>query len=206
VQFINRGPLAANDAISVPAGSAPTTINVLANDSDPDNDTLSVTTVGTPANGSATIVAGGISYAPAAGFVGTDTFTYAISDGNGGTAQAAVTVTVTAVQPPPVNHAPIAVDDDVNTTAANPVVVYVLRNDSDPDGDTLTIVSATPGIRGRTQVNADGSVTYTPNIDWCGTDFFSYTIRDPGGLTATARAFVRRGVPGKGSDSKVCPI
>jgi outer membrane protein OmpA-like peptidoglycan-associated protein len=209
VEFINRAPVAVNDTLTVQSGSPATVVNVLANDSDPDNDRLTVTAVGTPANGSTAIVAGGVSYTPRAGFVGTDTFSYTISDGNGGTAQATVTVTVTERPiPPPLNRAPIAVDDEATTTLANPVVVFVLRNDSDPDGDALTVVSATPGIRGRTQVNADGTVTYTPNIDWCGTDFFVYTIRDPAGLTATARGFVRRaaaaGTPG--SDAKNCPI
>jgi len=209
VQFINRGPLAVNDVLSVRSGAPATLVNVLANDSDPDNDPLTVTAVTMPANGSTAIAAGGINYTPRAGFVGTDAFGYTISDGSGATAQAIVTVTVTAAPiPPPPNRAPIAVDDEATTTVSNPVVVFVLRNDSDPDGDPLTVVSATPGIRGRTQVNADGTVTYTPNVDWCGTDFFVYTIRDPAGLTATARGFVRRAAPAgaPASEPKVCPI
>lgn len=209
VEFINRGPVAVNDTLSVVSGAPATVVNVLANDSDPDNDPLTITAVGTPANGSAAIVAGGVSYAPRAGFVGTDSFGYTISDRNGGTAQAIVSVTVTAVPiPPPANRAPIAVEDEATTTSTNPVVVFVLRNDSDPDGDAITLVSATQGIRGSTRVNADGTVTYTPNVDWCGTDLFVYTIRDPAGLTATARAFVRRVAPAgtPANEAKTCPI
>lgn len=203
VQFINRGPVATDDSATV-RNDATVTIAVLANDSDPDGDTLAIATVGAPANGTATIAGTAITYAPRAGFTGTDTFTYTVRDPSGLTATARVTVTVTA--PPQPNRAPVAVEDEATTTLANPTTVRVLLNDFDPDGDPLTVVSATPGIRGQTRVNPDGTVTYTPNVDWCGTDYFVYTIRDPGGLTATARAFVRRVAGTSGEDAKACPI
>jgi outer membrane protein OmpA-like peptidoglycan-associated protein len=203
VQFINRAPVAVDDVATV-RNDATVSIAVLANDSDPDGDALAVSAVGTPANGTATLAGTSITYAPRAGFVGTDSFTYTARDPSGLTATARVTVTVTA--PPQANRAPVANEDEATTTQANPVNVRVLANDFDPDGDALTVVSATPGIRGQTRVNADGTVTYTPNVDWCGTDFFTYTIRDPAGLTASARAFVRRGPGTAGGDAKNCPI
>jgi outer membrane protein OmpA-like peptidoglycan-associated protein len=203
VQFINRAPVAVDDVATV-RNDATVSIAVLANDSDPDGDALAVSAVGTPANGTATLAGTSITYAPRAGFVGTDSFTYTARDPSGLTATARVTVTVTA--PPQANRAPVANEDEATTTQANPVNVRVLANDFDPDGDVITVVSATPGIRGQTRVNPDGTVTYTPNVDWCGTDFFTYTIRDPAGLTATARAFVRRVAGTAGGDAKNCPI
>lgn len=203
VQFINRGPAAVDDSATV-RNDATVTVAVLANDSDPDGDALAITAVGMPANGTATIAGTSITYAPRAGFTGTDSFTYTVRDPAGLTATARVTVTVTA--PPQPNRAPVAVDDEATTTLANPTTVRVLLNDFDPDGDPLTVVSALPGIRGQTRVNPDGTITYTPNVDWCGTDFFVYTIRDPAGLTATARAFVRRVAGTSGADAKACPI
>jgi outer membrane protein OmpA-like peptidoglycan-associated protein len=204
VQFVNRGPVAVNDTATV-RNDATVNVAVLANDSDPDGDTLTLVSIGTAANGVARIVGSSVEYAPNAGFAGVDSFTYVVRDPSGLTATARVEVTVTAVPTP--NRAPIANEDEATTVAISPVVVFVLRNDVDPDGDPLTVVSATPGIRGQTVVNPDGSVTYTPNVDWCGTDFFTYTIRDPGGLTASARAFVRRIPPNGGSSAaKACPI
>ena len=73
----------------------PVTVDVLANDTDPNGDVLSVTSVSTPGHGTVAIVAGGVRYTPAAGFVGSDSFGYSISDGHGGTAAAIVSVTVT---------------------------------------------------------------------------------------------------------------
>ena len=97
----NSPPTAGPDAITVAANSGPTAVPVLTNDSfTPDTgETLSVTAVGSAANGLATLTGGAVFYAPASGFSGTDTFTYTLSDGNGGTATGTVTVTVT---PPPV--------------------------------------------------------------------------------------------------------
>ena len=73
----------------------PATVSVLANDTDPDGDALTVTGASTPANGTAVVNANGsITYTPAAGYVGTDSFTYTISDGRGGVGGASVSVTV----------------------------------------------------------------------------------------------------------------
>ena len=91
----NRAPVAQNDTATTFSGT-PVTVSVLTNDSDADGDTIAVTgTSAGPANGSVTVNANGtITYAPNLGFAGTDSFTYAISDGKGGTASASVTVTV----------------------------------------------------------------------------------------------------------------
>jgi hypothetical protein len=79
----------------------PVTIDVLANDTDPDGDTLTVGSVTPPTNGSTGINGGGAEYTPAQGFNGTDSFNYTVSDGNGGTATATVTINVTSVNDAP---------------------------------------------------------------------------------------------------------
>ncbi len=92
----NRNPLPVNDATSTSPGAG-VQLNVLANDSDPDADTLSVISFGQGAHGAVTCTAGGTcTYTPAAGFSGIDTFTYTASDGKGGTASAQVLVDVVA--------------------------------------------------------------------------------------------------------------
>jgi hypothetical protein len=97
---VNRAPVAADDTASTVSGE-PVSIDVLANDVDPDDDPLSVTAVTVPGNGTAVIAGGGVVYTSQVGFTGTDTFTYTIADGRGGTATATVIVTVTATEGPP---------------------------------------------------------------------------------------------------------
>jgi hypothetical protein len=94
----DAAPTATNDSAST-SPSTPVTINVLANDSDSDGDTLTITGSTTPAHGSVSCTATQCQYTPANGFTGTDTFQYTISDGHGGVATATVTVTVSAVVP-----------------------------------------------------------------------------------------------------------
>ena len=89
----NRFPTAQADSATTLSGAA-LTINVLANDSDPDGDLLSVAGFTQPAHGTVTQVSGGLRYTPASGYAGADSFTYTISDGRGGTATATVSVTV----------------------------------------------------------------------------------------------------------------
>src|SRR5207248_361057 len=129
----NEPPVADNDSGTTHA--SPITVDVLANDSDPDGDTLSVTSVGTPQHGTAADNGDGtVTYTPNAGTpAGTDGFSYAISDGHGGTSSATVTITST-------NQPPVAVNDSAGAHAG-PVTVNVLANDSDPDGDALTVTS-----------------------------------------------------------------
>ena len=88
----NHQPIATNDSATTPQNTA-VTVNVLSNDSDPDGDALAITSVGTPANGTAAVSGSGVRYTPTAGYSGPDDFTYAVSDGHGGSASANVHVT-----------------------------------------------------------------------------------------------------------------
>jgi CshA-type fibril repeat protein/VCBS repeat-containing protein len=185
VNEVNEAPVAANDSAETDENT-PIVIPVLANDSDPDGDPLSIDSVTQPANGSVTIDPDGtITYTPDEGYTGTDSFTYTVSDGQGGTATATVTVTVTAV-----NQDPVANNDTATTTQNTAVTIPVLANDSDPDGDPLSIDSVTQPANGTVTIDPDGTITYTPDEGYTGTDSFTYTVSDGQGGTATATVMV----------------
>jgi VCBS repeat-containing protein len=172
----NHPPDAVDDSATT-AEDTPAVINVLANDTDPDGDPLTVSTVGTPAHGSAVINGNGtVTYTPAANYNGTDQFTYTVSDGYGASDTATVTVTVT-----PVNDPPVARNDAYTTAEDTPLVVGapgVLGNDTDVDGDPLTAKLVSGPSHGTLTFNADGSFTYTPAADFNGTDSFVYRAND----------------------------
>lgn len=92
---------------------------------------------------------------------------------------------------PPVNHAPTAVNDSAVTTAGQAVQISVLANDTDPDGDPLSVTSAGPAAHGSVVVNTNGTVTYTPAAGFTGTDTFTYAISDGRGGTSQATVSVQ---------------
>jgi len=186
VAAVNDAPAAGNDKAATNEDS-PATIAVLANDSDADGDSLTVTGA-SAGHGTVTVNSDGtLTYTPAADFNGADTISYTISDGNGGTAAAAVTVSVA-----PVNDGPVAGNDTAATDEDTAVTIAVLANDSDADGDSLTVTGASAG-HGTVTVNSDGTLTYTPAGDFNGTDAISYTISDGNGGTAAATVAVNVG-------------
>lgn len=178
----NRAPNAQNDAFSVNGGVA-TLLDVLANDTDPDQDPLTLAAVTLPAHGIATVSGNKVSYTPTLGFVGTDNFSYTVTDGKGGTSTAQVTVTVGAANS--TNRPPVAVNDQFIVPVAQDSLLDVLQNDSDPDGDTLTIVSFTQPATGKISQWNGGKLIFTPQAPFKSTTF-SYTISDGKGGTSTA--------------------
>jgi len=186
VSAVNDEPVAEDDSATTDE-DVPVTIDVLANDSDPDGDSLSVTAVTQPSDGSAAIDGDDVTYTPDPGFHGSDTITYTVSDGNGGTDTATVTLTIE-----PVNDEPIAQDDSGATDEDVPVTIDVLANDRDPDGDTLVIQSVGQTLNGSV-ANNGSDVTYTPDPGFNGSDQFSYTISDGNGGTDTATITVAIG-------------
>lgn len=191
-QFANTAPNAVDDAIAIARDAAATPIAVLANDSDPENDPLTIVATTPPAHGSVSFSAGQVSYTPAAGYVGRDSFTYTISDGFGGSDTATVSVTIGNAG----NRPPVAVNDTAQTGIGRPVSIAVLGNDSDPDGDTLSITSVGTPAHGQAVRNSDGSISYTPQAGYSGVDTFSYTIADGNGASATAQVTVTIGGSG----------
>jgi hypothetical protein len=185
-ELVNTAPTAVDDSATTKEGES-VILDSLSNDSDPENDTLTITGVGTPSNGTAEIINNQIRYTPNPGFTGVDRFTYTISDGNGGTATATETVTVTGAD----NTAPDAIDDTANTVCSGPVTIDVLGNDTDPDGDTLTVTSFTQPANGTVTRGANGQLIYTSDGTACGVqDTFTYTISDGNGGTDTATVTV----------------
>ena len=124
---------------------------------------------------------GTLTYTPDAGYFGSDSFTYTITDGQGETDTATVTMTVTST-----NQAPAAVDDVAETDEDSPVVISPLANDTDPDEDSLDIDSFSDPAHGTVVDNGDGTLTYTPDAGYFGSDSFTYTITDGQGETDTA--------------------
>ncbi|AGL21292.1 Ig-like domain-containing protein [Actinoplanes sp. N902-109] len=186
VTVANADPVAVLDRGAV-AKNGSTDIDVLANDTDVNTgQKLTISTVGKPAHGTATIVDGKVRYVPDPGWTGTDTFTYVVSDGNGGTATGTVSVVVTG-------DAPVALPDRKDTPYQRAVTVDVLANDMDPNGDRLTVVGVTQPEHGTATI-VDGKVQYTPPAKWSGTVSFTYTISD-GTDKATSTVTVKVGEP-----------
>ncbi|TVR84276.1 MAG: tandem-95 repeat protein, partial [Rhodospirillales bacterium] len=176
----------AGDDVAVTDKNTSVVIDVLANDSDPDGDPISVMGWTDPANGTVSLNPDGtLTYTPDLNFHGVDTFTYEIADGRGARSSATVTVTVDWVNSPPV-----AGDDTAATAPGQPVVIDLLANDHDLDGGTLSIIALGTPTNGSVKLNDDGTVTYTPNEGFTGTDTFSYTVSDGQGGEATANVEV----------------
>ncbi|MFQ5648304.1 MAG: tandem-95 repeat protein [bacterium] len=186
---VNAAPGANDDAAATNSNQA-VDITVLANDADPDGplDSTSVTIVTPPANGTTSISlsSGIITYTPANGFSGTDSFTYQVSDHDGGTSNTA-TVTVT------VNALPIAFNDNATTAEETPVSITVTTNDTDSDGTVApaTVAVVQPPANGQASVNGAGVITYTPVVDFFGFDSLTYTVQDnDGAVSNQAKVFV----------------
>ena len=275
----NPVPTAVNDSATTAEDTA-VAIAVLANDTDPDGDPLTVTAASALHGTVVRNADGTLTYTPNANYNGTDTISYAISDGQGGISNATVAVTITPVNdvPTPVgsspdrassdgatvsyataggftdidgdaltytvtglpagltidattgvisgtidrsasqiasgsyaivvtardpsnasttqrftltatNPAPTAVNDSATTTEDTAVAIAVLANDTDPDGDPLTVTAAS-APHGTVVRNADGTLTYTPNANYNGTDTISYAISDGQGGVSNATVAV----------------
>jgi len=196
VVSVDTAPTAVADSATVGEDSGANAINVLANDTDPDNGPKSVSSVTQPANGVVAITGGGtgVSYTPNANYCnqppGTtlDTFTYTLSPGG---STATVTVTVTCVDDPPV-----AVADSATVVEdSGPNAINVLANDTDPDGGPKSIASVTQPANGVVVITGGGTgLTYAPNANYCNSvsgpaDTFTYTLT-PGSSSTTVTVTV----------------
>ncbi|EHW0654782.1 tandem-95 repeat protein [Vibrio parahaemolyticus] len=180
---INDAPNAKNDVITTEEDTA-VTIDVLVNDSDVEGDVLSIQSASVPSEqGSVDIVDGKLVFTPAENFNGEATISYIVTDGDL-TDEAKVSVTVT-----PVNDSPVAVDDTVSTQEDTAVTIDVLTNDTDVDGDKLSIESASvPKEQGTVEV-VDGKLVFTPAENFNGDAEITYTVTD-GELTDEAKVTV----------------
>jgi hypothetical protein len=188
----NTAPVA-NADIGTVAEDASVSISVLANDTDADSslNLASVTVATAPLHGSTSVNTGTgvITYTPAANYHGADSFTYTVEDVFSSVSNiATVTITIT-----PLNDIPVAVADITTTPEDNPVSIDVAANDTDIDiGDA--VVPATIVIVGApadgTAVVANGEVLYTPNLNFNGSDGFTYTIKDQSSATSSVTSVV----------------
>ena len=181
---VNDAPVALADAGRTNEDDA-VVLNLAANDFDVDGDALSIARVFGGLGTVSVLSATSVEYVPPADFDGVDTFSYEIADGRGGTATGTVSVRVD-----PINDAPIAYADAAATLEDTNVAFDVLGNDTDVDGDTLRLVSATSDV-GTVIVTPGGTVTFTPPADFNGTASIAYTITDDNGGTASGTASVR---------------
>ncbi|MFC4720685.1 Ig-like domain-containing protein, partial [Geojedonia litorea] len=190
VNAVNDAPVAVDDAYTTDEDTS-VQLLPLTGDTDADGDTLSIVSINgtalTPGtaqsiavtNGTVAIDAAGvITFTPAANYNGAVSFPYVITDGTA-TATANENITVNAV-----NDAPVAVDDLSTTDPNVAVTIPVLTNDTDIDGDTLSVSSiVTTPTNGTVVINGDDTITYTPNPGFeFGTDTFEYEVCDGSGL------------------------
>ncbi|MFZ5551218.1 MAG: Ig-like domain-containing protein, partial [Pseudomonadota bacterium] len=198
---VNDLPVAAPDIATV-AEDSTLVIDPRSNDSDPDGDPLAVTEVdGQPISVGAPVTLtgddgqpvgtvglqpdGSLVFVPAPNYNGPVDFDYTVDDGQGGTDTSSVSITVT-----PVNDSPVVVDDNATTPEDTPVVIDVLANDSDGDGDPLAITEVdgqpiaegTPVTlangSGQVALNPDGTLTFTPTPGFNGPVDFGYAATD----------------------------
>ena len=180
VKPVNDAPVAVDDEYSTTYETALTIAapGVLVNDTDVEGSALTATLVAGPANGTVTLNAdGSFTYAPVAGFSGTDSFTYTANDGELDSNVATVSIVVAAST----NNPPIAVNDTYTTGFGVTLTVPVpgvLGNDNDPDSDPLTAIKVSDPLHGTLTFNADGSFTYVPDANFSGIDTFTYKVND----------------------------
>jgi Cys-rich repeat protein len=180
---LDSAPVALDDEHTVVKGQPLEIDDVLDNDFDLDGDALTVVAVGEARHGTVTLKGDGtIVYEPEEGFVGVDAFEVTVVDENGNTTTSTVFVYVTEGA----QNAPVAVDDAYDIPAEDDAVLAVRDNDSDADGDVLTVVDIAQPMHGTAVVTESGDIVYTPEPGYTGPDAFSYTVSDGKGGYATA--------------------
>jgi VCBS repeat-containing protein len=177
VDAVNDGPSGTDDTTTLAEDA--TTYSGAVSATDVDGDSLTYSLGDDVANGTLVFNADGtFDYTPNADFNGEDSFTWSVSDGNGGTDTGTFTINVT-----PVADAPVAADgsDNVDEDA----VLTGSVSASDVDGDTLTYTLGDDVAHGVLVLNTDGSFSYTPGENFNGSDSFTYSVSDGNGGTDT---------------------
>ncbi len=171
----NNPPSASNDTFAVGMNAA-TELDVLSNDTD--SDAFSITAMTEPTNGSLVNNSSTITYTANDGYVGSDTFSYTITDTAGQESSAVVTLSIA-------NLPPVAENDAAQTMQSQAVLIDILSNDISGGGHSLTIASTSSPAHGST--SHDGEfLTYTPANGFVGSDSFVYVVRDSYGDETTA--------------------
>jgi hypothetical protein len=187
IAVTNTAPVAVGESFVTRPGQTLTIAEpgLLANDTDADGDPLIVFFVTQGAQGGTVegSFGGGFTYTPPPGFSGIDTVTYTVFDGVAISAEATITITV-------VNTAPVAVNDSITTRAGQAITLPAstfLANDTDADGDALSLFLISQGAQGGTvEAPFNGFVTYTPPAGFVGTDTITYQVTDGVAVSAAA--------------------
>lgn len=165
----NRAPSASNQSL---ATNVDTGLSILLGANDPDGDPLEFSIVSQPANGTLSGNAPSLLYVPSAGHVGSDSFSFKVSDGEFDSNVATVSITINGPTP---NRPPVANDDSIATVEDNSAVVTL--DASDPDGDPLQYSIVSPPAHGALSGTAPDLV-YTPSTGYTGSDGFSFKVSD----------------------------
>jgi VCBS repeat-containing protein len=186
---VNLAPVANDDPDITTEEDTAVTIAVLANDTDEGNPitdptVVVITIIAVPANGTVSVdpVLGKVTYTPNTDFYGSDSFQYTVTDEGGLTSNVA-TVDITL---DPVDDPPVANDDSFTTDEETEVTGNVLDNDTNVDGDALTVIQFTEPSTGTLTLLDDGSMSFIPPDDFSGTETFTYEVSDPDHNTDTA--------------------
>lgn len=195
VQGVNDPPTGVDDTFDVDSDSGVNTLNVLANEqgtADP-GETLTISGVSATTNGGTAVIANNgavINYTPPSGFIGTDTFTYTLSDGTD-TDEVSVTVNVvSADNPPTANDDAFPASGTIQEDSASDSYDVLANDTQDTDGQSFVIDSVgSPSDGGTVSISGDGlQLNYQPAADFNGSETVTYTIRDTGGGRSTATA------------------
>ncbi|WP_298772830.1 Ig-like domain-containing protein [uncultured Shewanella sp.] len=187
----NLAPIAMDDSANT-AFNTGILINVLANDTDPDGDPLHISQVSAISGGQPSIEEDQIRFTPTENFSGQAQFDYQVSDAHGLTSSAKVSVQVIA--PVIENLAPMAMDDSASTAFNTGILINVLANDSDPDGDPLHISQVSAISGGQPSIEED-QIRFTPTENFSGQAQFDYQVSDAHGLMSSAKVSVQVLVP-----------
>ncbi len=189
IAAVNKKPVAKDDSTTCVQGDS-VLIAPLTNDSDPDFNTLAITNVHAAQNGTATLTGATVKYKPNTAFTGWDYFDYRICD-NGSPSLCDTGRVFINVTPKPANKKPIAGDDSTTCQQPDSITINALSNDSDPDGNSIS-VTAVFNFQNGTATTNGVTIVYTPNASFSGWDYFDYKICDNGSpsLCDTGRVFV----------------
>ncbi len=182
---LNHAPVAQNQALSITEDTA---IRGRLRATDAEHHSLTYRLVRAGNRGTAVLrnaSTGAFTYTPQGNATGTDTFTFRANDGTLNSNLATVTVTIAAVNDPPVAN-----PDTATTAEDTAVTIQVLANDTDVDGDPLTLTAVTQGTQGQVAIVGTARVRYTPVANLTGQDTFTYTVSDGKGGSATGRVTV----------------
>ncbi|HWV16412.1 MAG TPA: Ig-like domain-containing protein, partial [Cellvibrio sp.] len=153
---------------------------LLINDTDADNDSLTIISVQNATHGTVALVNGNIVFTPTANYNGPASFTYTISDGHGGTSTASVSLNVA-----PVNDIPVTANQSLTTPEDTPISGQVIA--SDVDNDILGYSVTTNAAHGTVTLNpTTGEFVYSPGANYNGSDSFKVTVSDGNGGTAVS--------------------